>query len=73
MRAAGREPLERYPGRRAPWRSCCIRCGIERCPTLGNVLSVPDRVWRGTSPKGRPTGGYLGDRLAGAFAQVKEK
>jgi hypothetical protein len=37
MRAAGVEPLEPYPGAKAPWRCECTTCGSEVTPRLSHV------------------------------------
>jgi hypothetical protein len=38
MRAAGMEPLERFPGRvRDPWTCSCLRCGHIGTPNLNNI------------------------------------
>jgi hypothetical protein len=38
MQAHGFEPLTDYPGRSTePWFSCCLTCGKESAPRLGNV------------------------------------
>ena len=37
MRESGFEPLEPYPGSRAPWRCRCTACGSERSPWLFSV------------------------------------
>lgn len=40
MRAHDWEPLEPYPGSRAPWRCRCLRCGIEAAPKLHGQARV---------------------------------
>jgi hypothetical protein len=41
LRAAGREPLEPYPGNvRTPWKSKCDQCGKEGSPCLSRVRSA---------------------------------
>ena len=39
MRAAGLEPLERYPGGQAKWRNQCRRCGSEVTPRYDTIRS----------------------------------
>jgi hypothetical protein len=39
MRAAGLEPLEKYPPGSRPWRCRCNTCGREVTPTYGSVRS----------------------------------
>ncbi|MDF3294264.1 hypothetical protein [Streptomyces silvisoli] len=39
MVMAGLEPLEPYPGHRAPWRCRCTRCGRQVTPTRAKVMS----------------------------------
>lgn len=37
MRASNMEPLDAYPGSRAPWRCRCNTCGREVSPTWNNI------------------------------------